>query len=70
MTSRLRELSAQYVDACDTISEYIAAETATKPGFWEKLKNLITGGEEFGEMYSKSLEMGFDPMRYEHIDWY
>ena len=68
MTSRLRELSGQYIDACKTISEYVHAEKSKKPTFWERVKDLLGGGsEEFSEMYTASLRMGFDPLqtRYE-----
>lgn len=69
MTSRLRDLSKDYVDVCATISDYVKAEKQNKKGLWEKIKDLMTGGDGYAEMYSSALEMGFDPMRV-HYEWY
>ena len=63
MTSRLRELSKDYVDVCATISDYVKAEKQGKKGLWEKIKDLMTGGDGYADLYSSALEMGFDPMR-------
>lgn len=69
MTSRLRELSKDYVDVCATISDYVKAEKQGKKGLWEKIKDLMTGGDGYADLYSSALEMGFDPMRV-HYEWY
>ena len=70
MTGRLRELSEQYVNACKTISEYVHAEKKNKPTFWERVKDLLGGGgEEFSEMYTASLRMGFDPLQ-NRYEWF
>lgn len=64
MTSRLRQLSNDYVDACDTISEYVAAGKQKKQSLWSKIANLISGGEEYGELYRNCLMLGIDPTRH------
>lgn len=69
MTSRLRELSGQYVEACSTISEYVTSEKEKKKGLWNKIKELMTGGDEYADLYASSLRMGFDPMHV-HYEWY
>ena len=59
MTSRLRELSASYVDVCGKISEYVNAEKATKPSVWQKLMNFLGGDDDYGAIYSEAMRMGY-----------
>lgn len=69
MTSRLRELSGEYVEACSAISDFVKAEKSKKQGLWEKIKDLLVGGEGYGDVYASALEMGYDPMHV-HYEWY
>ena len=70
MTSRLRELSASYVDACEKISEYVEAENVSKPSLWQKLMNFFGGGDDYGAIYSEAMRMGYyDPFEYRN-NWF
>lgn len=55
MTNRLRELSDEYVNACDTICEYVATEKEKKPGFWKRIKSLFIVSEEEGKLMQQAM---------------
>ena len=55
MTNRLRELSDQYVNACDVICEYVAAEKEKKPGIWKRIKGLFAVSEEEGRLIQQAM---------------
>lgn len=50
MSARLRQLSDDYAEACDSITAYVEAEEAAKRsnGLMSKIKKLIALGEKFG----------------------
>lgn len=48
---RLRELSDSYVDACETVTEYVEAKEAEKPkGLLAKIKKLLSFSEEYAQI--------------------
>ena len=55
MTARLRELSDDYVKACDTICEYIAAGKEKKPGIWARIKKLFVVSEEENRLIQEAM---------------
>ena len=74
MTNRVRQLSAEYVDACETISSYVQLEKDKKPSFWSKIEKLLTGGEEYAELYNEAYKSGIDPymgsFSHDYYGWY
>lgn len=46
LCGRLRALSDDYGDACNTIAEYLASDTTAKTT-WQKIKELLFGDEEY-----------------------
>lgn len=56
LSARLRELSGQYLDTCDTIAECLAQEDASrdaKPGLWAKIRELLIMSEEYASVYNE-----------------
>lgn len=72
LTGRLRELSAQYLDTCHTIAEYVEAEEENKPkqSLLQKIKNIIKEADEYYAMYAEAASK--DPFYYVNTyhGWY
>lgn len=63
MTKRIRELSSDYIDVCDSISSYLEASGAKKESIWTKIKNAMTFDGDYKELYSEMIQSGNDPFR-------
>ena len=59
MSHRLRELSDSYVDACNTITEYVKADEESRPkkkGLLDKIKKLIIVDEQYRDDYLLAMQ--------------
>ena len=62
MTNRLRRLSADYVDACNTICDYLDTEKSQKKSFWKKIAGSFTMDYASNDLYREMLKSGYDPL--------
>lgn len=70
MTSRLRQLSADYVNVCDKIGEYLEAEKSQKKSIWQKIAGLFAVDYQYSETYQEMLRSGYDPLMSREMYWY
>ena len=70
LSSRLRELTDSYMDACLTVKEYVEDNEEEKPeGLMAKIRKLLTFSEDYSEVMSGAFD---DMFRYEEMNhfWY
>lgn len=54
LSNRLRELSGQYIEACTTLTEYVAEAEASSPkkeSLWKKLLHFMEQGDLYGSVF-------------------
>lgn len=51
MSKRIRELSGEYSDICDTLAAYVETEKSKKDSFLKKLKNFFSVDYDYSDIY-------------------
>ena len=70
MSKRIRELSKDYSEICDTLSVYVEAEKSKKETFLEKLKSLFSTDYNYGEIYRNIMSEDKDFAMMKSFYWF
>ena len=73
LTNRLRELSAEYIETCRMITEYVDNDESMKPqksGLLEKIKRLTKYIDRYNESYVKLINENPEMRINDYYIWY
>ncbi len=73
LCNRLRELSAEFADACATVTEYVDAEnakTTKSQKLLRKIRRLIAFNAEYADMINQTLADGAVAYRFNYYTFY
>lgn len=70
MSSRIRELSDDYIGICDALSEYLDDEKANKEGLLEKIRNFLKVDGDYSDIYRNITQEEEDHTMSKFMYWY
>lgn len=73
ISARLRELSKEYIDACNTITEYVEAEEEKKPkkkGLLANIKKLIEMSAMYSDIMNEACRVNPNLFLFDYDQWY
>lgn len=70
MSKRIRELSDDYTNVCDTLGVYVEAEKSKKGSFLDKLKSFFSVDYDCSDIYKSMIDEGSELSMMKRVYWY